>query len=245
MKIKAIFIIISAALLVSALNSCAFIDRQARAAAAAKERFTVNFNSPTIEAGNIEAQFNRPFPLTGLNKSDIPVTYYPFEDAVSLQFKSNTVTYHQFWDRRGRIAFVEALKKYNEDFTNQKLRNRNNRTKNQYGKIDESFLIWYTHRYSLIYTGNMEVELGYYFRDGSPFFAATLLEAEYKSPALDAERDDNSPVIPIFFTRTQAEELAQIFDQEYLRSITPDAYLQTINRNAGRRANNTPDSDNF
>jgi len=201
-------------------------------------------NSPYITAGSIEAQFNRPFPLSGVSKEDVNVIYYPFEDAVCLQFKSNTVSYNQFWDRKGRIAFLAALEKYKEDFTNQRLKSRNNnKTKSQYGKIDESYLVWNTYRYSLSYRGNMEVELGYYFRDNSPFFAVTLLEAEYISPSLDKERDDTSPVIPIFFTRAQAEELAQIFDQDFLTSITPDAYQTAVNRN--RRGDSTADYDSF
>jgi hypothetical protein len=244
MKIKVVLIPLVLAVL--AFNSCVFISRQATLAALAKERFTVNINSPNVEAGEIEAQFNRAFPLTGVAKHDISVAYYPFEDAVCLQFKSNTVTYNQFWDRKGRDSFITALKKYNEDFTNQKLRNRNsNKTKNLYGKIDESYLVWYTHRFSLIYRGNMEVELGYYFKDGSPFFAVTLLEALYKSPSLDAEKDEYSPIIPIFFTRAQAEELAETFDQEFLMSLVPEEYLQILNRNANRRTDDAPDFDSL
>jgi len=245
MKIKNISIFFLAfALSALTLNSCAFIDKHARAAAAAKEKFTVNVNSPYITAGNIEAQFNRAFPLPGVSKENIAVIYYPFDDAVCLQFKSNFISYQQFWDRRGRIAYLSALEKYNQDFTNQKLKSRNNnKTKNLYGRIDESFLIWYMHRYSTTYSGNMGVELGYYFRDNSPFFAVTLLEADYISPTFDKEKNSSSPVIPIFFTRAQAEELAQMFDQDFLTSITPDAYRQSLNRS--RRTSDEPDFDSF
>jgi len=247
MKIKNISIFFLALVLtLLALNSCAFLDRQARAAAAAKQRFTVNASSPFVEAGEIEAQFNKPFPLPGLAKNDIKVTYYPFEDAVCLQFRSNTVTYNQFWHRAGRTAFLAALKKYNEDFTSQKLRNRNNtKSKAHYATIDGFYLTWYAYRFSTVSSGNMKMHLGYYFRDNSPFFAVTQMEAFFQSPALDKEKDEYSPEIPIFFTRAQAEELAQIFDQDFLTGITPEAYQQSLNRAAARRTSDEPDFDSF
>jgi hypothetical protein len=234
-------------LAVSALGSCAFFNRQAKLAALAKQRFSVNESSPNVEIGGIEAQFNRPFPLSGVEKKDIAVTYYPFEDAVCLQFRSNSVTYNQFWHRAGRAAYVKAMEKYNEDFSNQRLKARNNsRTKTQYGASGGLFLIWYAYeRLSVHASGNMEMQLGYYFRENAPFFAVTQMEAFFESPSLEKENNEYSSEIPIFLTRAQADRLAGIFDQEYLQSVIPEMYIPALNRNANRRTDNTPDFDSF
>jgi len=244
MKIKFIFTL-SAVLTVLSFNSCAFLNRQGQALALSRQRFTVNTSAPFVEAGEIEAQFNKPFPMTGISKNDIKITYYPFDDAVCLQYRINTVTYNQFWHRRGRDEFLTALKKYNEDFTSQKLVNKNTKSKTQYGTVEDFYLIWQSHRFSERTRGNMKMHFGYYFRENSPYFAITQMEALHQDRVQDREKDEYSPEIPIFFTRAQAEKLAEIFDQEYLQSIIPEAYRQSLERNANRRTNDDPDFDTF
>ncbi len=210
-------------LLVLSLSSCTFLRRQADLAEQKKPPFTVDLSSPRVPAGQIEAQFNRAFPATGIRKSDVNVIYFPEEDAVCLQFRLNSYTYHQFWHSAGREAFLTALNNYNNDFDGQKLRNRNTRTKKQYGTVEECYVTWQMASLTVLARGNMEIELGYYFRDDSPFFAITQMEAYFESPTLDREKDDVSPEIPMFLTRAQAEELAALFSQDYLSSIAPDA----------------------
>jgi hypothetical protein len=235
------------------LNSCAFLQnsyqnfrgffqKERDLAAINKIKFTVDLKSPNVEIDQIEAQFNRPFPLMGLTKQDIKTTYFPFEDAVCLVYRINGFTYHQFWHKTGRDAFVKALEKYKEDYSAQKLKNKNNKTKTQYGTIKESYLRWQSFSLSTAATGNMEMHLGYYFRDGAPFFSVTQMEAFFESPALKADRNDYSPEIPIFFTRAQADELAALFDQNYLVSITPEVYLLAIQESQRRI---TPDLDDY
>jgi hypothetical protein len=225
--------IISILIIALSLNSCNLFRKEILRRESIPTPLTVDFRSPQMPAGQIEAQFNRAFPLTGIIKREINVSYYPYEDAVCLQFRLNTLTYHMFWHKAGREAFVKALAKYNDDFSAQKLTNRNNRTKNQYGTVENNYLIWYMSSFTTRANGNMNTELGYYFREDSPFFAITLLEAYYKSRTLEKSDDQTSPVIPVFFTRSQAEELAAFFDESYLRSLAPNIQpAQRINPDA-------------
>ena len=215
--------IASILLIVLSLSSCSIFQKEILRRGQLVPPFTVDLRSPQMPAGQIEAQFNRAFPLTGIIKREINVSYFPYEDAVCLQFRLNTLTYNMFWHKTGREAFVKALAKYNDDFSAQKLTNRNNnRTKDQYGTVDDFYLIWYMSNFTTRARGNMEVEFGYYFREDSPFFSVTLLEAYFKSPTMDKDDDQTSPIIPVFFTRSQAEELAAFFDDSYLRSLAPD-----------------------
>ena len=214
--------IIPVLLLVFSLSSCAYVNKQADIAEQKRTRFTVSMRSPQVPAGQIEAQFNRAFPQTGVTKRNVTVTYFPYEDAVCLQFRSNTLTYSQFWHRPARAAFLASLDKYNADFSAQRLRNRNTKTKNQYGKAEDCYVAWQMYAYSERASGNMEIELGYYFREGSPFFAVTQMPALFENPSLDREDNEYSPEIPIFFTKAQAEELAALFDQGFLEGLAPE-----------------------
>ena len=206
-------------------NSCNTIKKQAELVAQRRVRFTVDLRSPQIPIGEIKAQFNNLFPMPGIRTVDIIVIYFPYEDAVCLNYRLNTYTYHQFLHEEGRTAFAKALEQYNADFENRRLREgRNHRTKSQYGTIEGCFLYWQQLAVARVLTlasGNMDIELGYYFRDKSPFFAMTQLQAFHESPTLDKEDNTLSPEIPIFFTRAQAEELVALFDQDFLQTLSP------------------------
>ena len=130
-------------LLVLSLNSCTFVNKQADLAAQRRVKFTVDLRSPQLPIGEIEAQFNNLFPMPGIKTVNIIVIYFPYEDAVCLNYSLNTYTYHQFIHREGRVAFVKAFEQYNSDFESRRLREgRNHRSKTQYGVIEGCFLFW-------------------------------------------------------------------------------------------------------
>jgi hypothetical protein len=222
-----------------------FFRKERELAALRKEKFAVDLISPSVDVSEIELQFNRPFPMSGIAKHDVKVTYFPLEDAVCLEYRLNGYTYNQFWHRAGRESFVKALEEYKEDFSAQKLVNKNAKTRKQYGVIADSYLRWQSVKITTPSTGNMEMELGYYFREKSPFFAVTQLEAVFESPTLQNSQNRNSAEIPIFFTRTQADELASLFNQDYLLSITPELYLQIIQESQRRANASAPDIDEY
>jgi hypothetical protein len=247
--------VITIIILALTLNSCAFLQNSYQSfrgfflkerdlAAVNRIKFTVDLKSPSVDIGQIEAQLNRPFPQMGLAKHDIKTAYFPFEDAVCLEYRINGYYYYQFWHKNGRDAFRNALEIYTEDYSTQKLKNKNNKTKIQYGTIKDSYLRWQAFNLTMAATGNMEMYLGYYFRDGAPFFSVTQMEAFFKNPSLNKDDDKYSPEIPIFFTRTQADELAALFDHDYLVSITPEVYLEAI-QESQRRIDETPDMDDY
>ncbi len=203
-------------------SSCASFKNQVQLAEQKAPPFKVSLRSPQVPAGRIEAQFNKAFPQTGIRKMDVDVSYFYFEDAVCLQFRINMVTYYQFWHRPARVAYLAALEKYNNDFNGRGLRNRNSKTKNQYGAAEGCYVIWQLSSFSLQKSGNMDIELGYYFREDSPFFAVTQMPASYVSPSNDLKENEDSPEIPMFLTRVQAQALAELFSQEYLQGLTPE-----------------------
>jgi len=180
--------------------------------------FTVGFDSPRASLGDIDIQFDRLFSIGGLRKIKVGASYFPQEDAVCLQFKTELITYYQYWSRDGRGAFISALAQYNEDYDSHSLDSRGWKTKQKYDTI-RGFLIWQLHRFAVKANANMNVELGYTFYQKSPYFTVNQREAEYISPIA---RDENktSQVMTMFFTRAQAEELSALFNQDMLDSIS-------------------------
>jgi hypothetical protein len=181
------------------------------------ERFVVNLASPQLNAGSAEAEFEQFISFGKLKKSDIAVYYYPADDALCLQYKVDFITYNQFWSKSGREVFLNALEQYKEDYEQRNLIKSAQKTKRIYGSA-LGFLAWKTTRFSVQATGNPKIELGYYFKNNAPYFAITQREASYED---NFSRDNNktSPNIVIYFTRSQAENLAALFDQEYLQEL--------------------------
>jgi hypothetical protein len=186
------------------------------------EEFIVDLDSSKIEIGEIEAQFDRLFSIGGLKKVAVAVSYFPAEDAVCLKYKSDLMTYYQFWSRTGREAYINSLERYNEDYTERNLDRKERRTKQKYGVV-QGYLIWQLHRFAVKARGNMNVELGYAFNERSPYFTVNQREALYKDPIQESENRE-SLIITMFFTRAQAEELTALFNQEFLDGLaSPDS----------------------
>jgi len=178
--------------------------------------FSVNLNSPRYEAGDIEAYFDRYLSIGSLKKNQVNVYYYPAEDAVCLQFKVQFVSCNQ-WDRAGRDAFVAALKRYQEEYEQRKLANRNRKTRDVYGSV-QGFFMWKKTPVSVQAFGSPKVNLGYQFKDKAVFFTTTQLESRYESP-VSRDRSQTSPVLLMYFTREQAASLAELFSQEHLQGL--------------------------
>jgi len=121
--------------------------------------------------------------------------------------------------------FVNALQQYNDDYNAQNLR-RSGRTTQVYGRV-QGFLIWQQLSFTVRARANMNLELGYGFKDRAPYFMINQREAEF----IDPGSQDNyrvSPTIPMFLTRAQAASIAALFDQAFLSGLVTPSALDTI-----------------
>jgi hypothetical protein len=174
------------------------------------EDFTVNINSPKIEIGEIELQTETMLGLGKLKKQNATVSYYPREDAVCLMYRYEFFNYHQFWNRRGRLGFISALQSYNLDYDTRDLQRTTGKTLKKYDTV-RGYLIWQQLSITVRARANMNLELGYAFKDNAPYFTVQQRSAEY----IDETSKDNSktsPNIIMHFTRAQAAELAELFE---------------------------------
>jgi len=182
-------------------------------------------NSPQTTIGEVEMQFETMMGLGSLKKHNVTVLYFPKEDVVCLKYAYEYYTYHQFWNKKGRLYFISALQKYNEDYTARNLQKNDNKSRRKYG-IVRGFLVWQMFSFSIQANANMNVELGYNFKDKSPYFTVFQRSAEFLS---DRSRDSNrsSPNITIYFTRAQAAELSAIFEQYIIQGETLEEYQES------------------
>lgn len=203
-------------------GSCAFFKNQHEIARQRERPFTVDLNSTRVPLGQIEVQFDNAVPLMPLRKVNANVIYFPVEDAVCFHYRLDTINFYQFWSRDGRDFYTTALAKYERDFEARNLRNtRSGSTKNMYG-ITDGYLIWQTLGMGVRARSGIDLELGYYFREKSPFFAITQGEGNYENLlGTDENEDMVAGEKPMYLTRSQAAEIAAYFDFDFLRSKTP------------------------
>ena len=178
-------------------------------------KFTVSLNSRQVPLGNIEMQRDKRFSSTALVKEAADVIYFPEEDAVCIKYKSDFFNYHLFLDRTGRLLFLNALEKYMAAYEIRDLPNNNKKTGNIYGSA-ECYLTWQEFKFTKRFSGNMNIEAGYRFNKGLPYFLIIQNQSEF----IDTTNKSNntaSQQILIHFTRAQAQELAAFFNEEALR----------------------------
>ncbi|MDR1240176.1 MAG: hypothetical protein LBK27_08675 [Treponema sp.] len=169
-----------------------------------------------VFAGMIEAEFDRSFSAR-MDKKEIEVFFYPRYNAVVLEFRHELVRYRQFWDPGNRRLFIQALDSYRADFAARNLVNTYFKTAACYGKFTGA-AEWETS--SLSFTGHSSprMELGYRFRNETPYFSVRQRAAPNERGHSD-RGTSNSLQIIMYYTRAQAEELTKLFDQDYLMSL--------------------------
>jgi len=180
------------------------------------EDFKVNMTSPQTAIGEIELQLESMMGMGPIKKQTVSVIYFPREDAVCLKYKYEFYTYNQFWDRKGRLLFINALQEYNEDYDARNLQAKSSKSQQKYGTV-RGYLVWQQANFLVQAYANMNVDLGYTFKDRAPYFSVYQRDAEY----IDKNARDNnriSPNITMYFTRAQAAKLSEIFEQY----IVPD-----------------------
>jgi len=179
--------------------------------------FSVDLESQHYEVGEAEVYLDGYLSIGGLKKRTVNVYYYPDEDAVCLRFKVQFITCNQFWDKTGRDSFVAALKRYQEDYEQKKLASKGRKTRGVYGTA-QGYFTWKKTPVSVQAKGSPKLSLGYQFRDDAVFFTTTQGESWYEDP-ISRDRSETSPVLLMYFTRAQAERLAELFSQEHLQGL--------------------------
>jgi len=198
------------ALFAALLAFVIFTSCETAGSKAPKETFTVKLESVQYKIGEAEVRLKPSMGLGKLKDVKVPVFYFPEEDAVVLKFMYEFTTFHQCWSRSGRQSFIDAVPKYKEDYDSRALA-RGKKTKRSYGLVF-GYVLWQTVKIAVHAHANMNVELGYTFVGGAPYFVANQLRTEYISN-VSRSFNRSGPIIPMYFTGPQAEKMAEIFEQ--------------------------------
>jgi len=168
-----------------------------------------------LSLGSVTASLERMF-SNKLKEVDMEVVFIPRKNEVSLEFRHELLINRQFWSEAARRQFIEALNQYNENFDNKKLVNDYKKSRAAYGKNSLRYE-WETAKYFATYRSSPPIELGYRFKDNAVYFTVLLRSA--KEETSDSGRTTDSQQYSVYFTRTQAGELAKLFDQDYLLAL--------------------------
>jgi hypothetical protein len=173
-----------------------------------------------VSAGTIEVEFDRFF-SSNVEKKEIAALFYPRYNTVALEFRYQTIRYRQFWDLGGREKFVQALERYKADYAEKNLAAKFSRTRTAYGKL-KGKIEWETFSITIPGLAYPTIELGYRFRgkdSGSPYFSVLQQSAKDEYTLNSDNTKPDSLQIITYYTRSQADELARIFDQDFLLSL--------------------------
>jgi hypothetical protein len=149
--------------------------------------------------------------------TDVEVIFHPRKNEVALEFRYETIRYWQFWDEEGRKQFIEALNRYKDDFANQELSTSYGKSRAIYGKT-KGRCEWKTLSISAIYRSSPVIELGYRFKSGSPYFSTHQMRAKEET-GKNPEGISESVPFAMYFTRSQGDDLARLFDQAFLLEL--------------------------
>jgi len=167
-----------------------------------------------VSAGTVKVGFDRIF-SPKLNEIDAEAIFYPRLNAVALEFRYEFTQYRQFWDEAGRRQFAAALELYNAE---QNRIDRYRKTRAVYGKV-KGRAEWRSFKFSRTRIAYPTIELGYRFRDKTPFLATLMRPAqEVTDPGDSSHREDSQQII-MYFTPAQADALVKLFDQSYLLGL--------------------------
>jgi hypothetical protein len=167
--------------------------------------------------GTIEASFDMLFSSKVKTNNEVDVVFYPRENKVALEFKYEFISYRQFWNQTARRQFTEALELYKKDFDARKLVTKYNKSRAVYGKI-QGQLEWETFKFTTTYKSSPLLDLGYRFKDGSPYFTVLQRSAKEETGAISGTELE-SKQISMYYTKNQGDALAKLFNQEFLLQI--------------------------
>jgi len=224
---KQLITIISGIAVILLVLSCGSVDLS-------KKYPNMVANIDPFPIGTAEVQFDRFFSAK-VNKVEIQAVFHPRLNAVSLEFRHDLYKYRQFWDEPARKQFAASLELYKKDFEEKKLLDKYRKTRAVYGKA-KSHLEWEMFKYTKTRISNPMIELGYRFKEKTPFFATLMRVAKEVQDERDTSPSLDSPQVYMYFTRAQADQLVMLFDRAYLMGLLKERTDEIIDKSADAAA---------
>jgi hypothetical protein len=183
------------------------------------ERVIAYADLDPIPAGTFKAAVLKPFAFN-IKQIEIPLTFDPRTGSVYFDFFYDLVTYREYWSVENRAAFIAALARYKADYEAKNLNLSRNKSRRAYGTVKGS-IAWGVLRQMLNNRGYPNFDLGYAFRNDSPYF--TIYQREAPNVHASGDNVNSSISLTLYFTRAMADDLAALLSEEYLRSLLPSS----------------------
>jgi hypothetical protein len=201
------------------LASCSTIERHTARVRASHPNFIADMEP--VSVGAFAGQFKKML-SSSLERKDINVYFMPRTDEVYLEFKYQTLTFRQYWEKSDRLNFITALERYKKDYSSRALTLKSSRARRVYGNF-EGKAEWGQINTGLLMNSRSFplVELGYQFRKESPYLTV-YMKAAPDVLGLGEGFEHDSLDVMLYLTRGQGDELTALFDQQYLLSFVGD-----------------------
>lgn len=137
--------------------------------------------------------------------------------------------YFLFWDVDSRKTVLETMNKYLSDFENKRLKRDLNSSFKIYGKADVR-LRWGVLSNSTPNNGIGTMNLGYKFKENSPYFTITIYPTFNEFSKTSDSVNKESMMLTYYFTRSQIADFVSMLSDESiadaLSEYTDDDYYQ-------------------
>jgi hypothetical protein len=220
---KQLIAIISGIAVILLVLSCGSVDLS-------KKYPNMVANIDPFSIGTAEVQFDRFF-SSKVKKVEIEAVFHPRLNAVSLEFRYEIYKFRQFWDESARKQFAASLELYKKDFDEKKLIDKHRRTKAVYGNV-KGRLEWEIFQYTKTRVSKPSIELGYRFKEKTPFYSTLMRAAREIQEEGDTSSILDSQPVYMYFTRAQADQLVMLFDQTYLIGLLKERTNDIIDKSA-------------
>jgi hypothetical protein len=233
---KRLFLFFPCLLLFVLFVSCNTLERRAVRVRSSHPNFIADLDP--ISVGAITGQFQKLL-SSSLEKKDINVYFMPRTDEVYLEFKYQTLTFRQYWEKADRLLFATALERYKKDYTAGTLKLKGARARRAYGNFDGK-TEWGQVNTSIFMNSRSfpKIELGYQLKKNNQskannaYFTVNMQAAPDVLNLGDDFKRDSLDVM-LYLTRAQGDELIALFDQQYLLSFlgpraAPDYYTPEV-----------------
>ncbi|MDR2159055.1 MAG: hypothetical protein LBP23_03195 [Treponema sp.] len=149
-------------------------------------------------------------------QKDLEVEFHPRTNEVSLRYRYETIAYTLYIGQNGRRLFTEGFRKYKKEYEAKTLVDRASKTRVVYGKGKER-LNWGVVKLTEK-KGHPVVQFGYLFKK-APYFTITQGQTRDEFFGSSGDTVTDARRMTLYFTRAQAEILADWFDQGMLLGL--------------------------
>lgn len=154
----------------------------------------------------------------GIKPKEAEIFLIPGTSKIGIQVYYQTSYFGIIIDEKDAVFIEEAFSRYVDDFDQKKLiRKKNSKTRKMYGSKGKCRVEWGTIRSMMNNYGDTTYQLGYEFKDKSPYFCIIIKDAKNIATDIGSNVSEKSVEIQLYFTKAQARNFLDSIGKERLQ----------------------------